>query len=83
MMHCELGGARLAAPTQDLFEVGRRDEMAERGRRGGARRHPPSRQTERRLRPLARLALITARPPRVFMRTRKPCVRARRTLEAW
>ena len=42
----------------------------------------PSRQTARRLRPLARLALMTARPPRVCMRTRKPCVRARRTLEA-
>jgi hypothetical protein len=40
-------------------------------------------QTARRLRPLARRALITARPPRLFMRTRKPWVRARRTLEAW
>ena len=28
-------------------------------------------------------ALITARPPRVFMRTRKPWVRARRVLEGW
>ena len=34
-------------------------------------------QTARRLRPLARRALITARPPRVFMRARKPWVRAR------
>ena len=40
-------------------------------------------QTARRLRPLARRALITARPPRVFMRTRKPWVRARRVLEGW
>jgi hypothetical protein len=39
-------------------------------------------QTARRLRPLARRALITARPPRLFMRTRKPWVRARRTFEA-
>jgi hypothetical protein len=41
------------------------------------------RQTARRLRPLARLAAITARPPRVFMRTRKPWVRARLVFEAW
>ena len=40
-------------------------------------------QTARRLRPLARRALMTARPPRVFMRTRKPWVRARRILEGW
>ena len=36
---------------------------------------------DRRLRPLARRALMTARPPRVFIRTRKPCVRARRVLD--
>ena len=36
---------------------------------------PGDRQTARRLRPLARRALSTARPPRVFMRARKPCVR--------
>jgi len=40
-------------------------------------------QTAKRARPLARRALITARPPRVFMRSRKPCVRARRVLEGW
>ena len=34
-------------------------------------------QAERRLRPLARRALIMARPPRVDMRARKPCRRAR------
>lgn len=39
--------------------------------------------TARRLRPLARRAAMTARPPRVFMRVRKPCVRARLTLEGW
>jgi len=38
-------------------------------------------QTARRLRPFARRALITARPPRVRMRARKPWVRARLTLE--
>lgn len=40
-------------------------------------------QTAKRLRPLARRALITLRPPFVFMRTKKPCVRARRVLEGW
>src|SRR5699024_10448223 len=40
-------------------------------------------QTDSRLRPLARRALMTARPPRVFMRTRKPCVRLRRVTEGW
>jgi len=35
----------------------------------------------RRLRPLARRAAITARPPLVAIRTKKPCVRARRVLE--
>lgn len=39
--------------------------------------------TAKRARPLARRALITALPPRVFMRSRKPCVRARRVLEGW
>jgi hypothetical protein len=40
-------------------------------------------QTPRRDRPLARRARITARPPRVFIRTRKPCVRLRRVPEGW
>ncbi len=35
-------------------------------------------QAERRARPLARRAFSTARPPRVLMRARKPCVLARR-----
>ncbi len=43
----------------------------------------PGPQIARRLRPLARRALITARPPRVFMRTRKPWVRLRRVTEGW
>ena len=48
-------------------------------------RQPETRrlQTAKRVRPLARRALITARPPRVFIRSRKPCVRARRVLEGW
>ena len=37
--------------------------------------------TPSRERPLARRARITARPPRVRMRTRNPCVRLRRTLD--
>jgi len=40
-------------------------------------------QTASRLRPLARRALMTARPPLVFMRTKKPWVRARRVFEGW
>ncbi len=36
--------------------------------------------TVRRLRPLARRLLMTARPAAVLMRTRKPCVRLRRRL---
>jgi hypothetical protein len=40
-------------------------------------------QGARRFRPFARRALMTARPPRVFMRARNPCVRARRILDAW
>ena len=47
----------------------------------GLQAHRTWLQTARRLRPLARRALMTARPPRVFMRTRKPWVRARRVLE--
>src|SRR5690606_19310031 len=39
--------------------------------------------TARRLRPLARRALMTARPPRVFIRTKKPWVRLRRVTEGW
>lgn len=39
------------------------------------------RQTPSRVRPLARRARITALPPRVLMRTRKPCVRLRLTTE--
>ena len=60
------------------------------GATGTANRHAachpgrsPGPQIARRLRPLARRALITARPPRVFMRTRKPWVRLRRVTEGW
>ena len=40
-------------------------------------------QTESRVRPLARRADRTFRPPTVFIRARKPCVRARRIFEGW
>ena len=38
---------------------------------------------ERRSRPLARLLARIARPARVRMRARKPCLRARRRLLGW
>jgi hypothetical protein len=44
---------------------------------------PAPGQTLRRARPLARRARITARPPRVRMRTRNPWVRFLRTTEGW
>jgi hypothetical protein len=40
-------------------------------------------QTESRARPFARRADRTLRPPTVFMRARKPCVRARRIFDGW
>ena len=45
----------------------------------GRRRN--ERQTESRARPFARRADRTLRPPTVFMRARKPCVRARRIFD--
>ena len=44
---------------------------------------PEQDQAERRARPLARRALITARPPAVAMRARKPCFFARRRSLGW
>ena len=43
----------------------------------------PTDQADRRLRPLSRRALMMARPERVRMRARKPCLRARRRLFGW
>ena len=40
-------------------------------------------QADKRLRPLARLALKMARPARVSMRARKPCLRLRFRLLGW
>jgi hypothetical protein len=47
----------------------------------GRRQH--ARQAERRVRPFARRLVITARPARVRIRSRKPCVFARRRLFGW
>jgi len=66
----------LASATHSASTRGR--PMENDGPLAGRNCHRP-----RRLRPLARRARITARPPRVFMRTRKPCVRLRRTTEGW
>ena len=46
-------------------------------------RSDPTDQADRRLRPLSRRALMIARPERVRMRARKPCLRARRRLFGW
>jgi hypothetical protein len=43
----------------------------------------PADQADRRARPLARRDLSTARPARVLMRARNPCLRARRRLLGW
>jgi hypothetical protein len=44
-------------------------------------RDAPVFQTPNRVRPFARRARTTARPPRVRMRTRNPCVRLRRCFD--
>ena len=46
-------------------------------------RKAPLAQALNRVRPLARRARNTPRPPRVRMRARKPCVRLRRFTEGW
>ena len=79
-MDREVLAARTRRTGERALEVGRSQYAAHHDCR--RRQRCAVAQTARRLRPLARRALITARPPRVFMRTRKPCVRARRTLEA-
>jgi hypothetical protein len=51
-----------------------------RGQRGASRAGRCA-QTASRARPFARRARRTLRPPILFMRARKPCVRLRRTTE--
>ena len=85
MMDREMRRAGTTCGGKNALELGGLDETLhdgdERQTTGVGRRRDP--QTARRLRPLARRALMTARPPRDFIRTRNPWVRARRTLEAW
>ncbi len=50
---------------------------------GGRRNQRRDDQAERLLRPLARRAESTLRPPTVAMRARKPCFRARRSVDGW
>lgn len=80
---------RAAEHANDLRRNVRRTECSKvRGsavvrRLQGHRFRLPGVQTARRLRPLARRLLMTLRPPRLFMRTRKPWVRARRIFDGW
>ena len=53
------------------------------GWKHGKRDGVPAGQADRRVRPLPRRADKMARPARVRMRVRKPCVRARRRLLGW
>ena len=66
--------------AQDLLEL-LRTVQATGGRKSLIRDDPGSGQRARRLRPLARRAFSTLRPPSVFMRARNPCVRALRILD--
>src|SRR5690606_30638660 len=70
------GAATVAGSAVSLGRAGRP------GTRPHHRRDAPG-QTARRLRPLARRARMTARPPRVFILTRKPWVRLRRVTDGW
>jgi len=64
------------------IERSRRSRLASHGHKHERRRRDHYRpQTARRLRPFARRALMTLRPPAVFMRTRKPWVRLRRVTD--
>ena len=74
----EIGVARLAAAIADQLVI------------GGTRQTAPTREASAprsyalsRARPLARRALMTARPPTVRMRARNPCVRLRFNLLGW
>jgi len=49
----------------------------------GHRRSAAADQGTSRARPFARRAESTLRPPTVFIRARKPCVRLRLTTEGW
>lgn len=84
-----------AEDEQREARAGSADPLLEQARvesRAGEARRPPEggvvlprrdRQSARRLRPLERRRRSTARPPRLFIRTRKPWVRRRWRLFGW
>ena len=82
---------RLGAPSRPAGGAAAGDACGSRGStigvagrwNGRSRWSANARQTARRLRPLARRARITAWPPRVFWRTRKPWVLLRRQTDGW
>ena len=74
----------VAAParTKNLLEGADAGEPAA-ATCAGHRREPIANQGASRVRPFARRAERTLRPPTLFMRARKPCVRLRLTTEGW
>jgi hypothetical protein len=70
------------SPAKERFER-LRAAKAVTGEAAVAARVANAGQTESRARPFARRAERTLRPPTVFMRARKPCVRARRIFDGW
>ena len=79
MMHGEERAASTCRAAQHALKVGRPDDAAEHGEESDAGGDSDSQA----LAALGAGAAMTARWPRVFMRTRKPWVRARRVLEPW
>src|SRR6185295_7065940 len=91
LVRCEVDNGQRSvppAPRAVTLEVIRpplqplpvKQALASRKRRRGGRALPARHQTLRRLRPFWRRRASTARPRRVRIRTRKPCVRLRRRL---
>lgn len=75
-MHTKKPSTQFLPRSEDRGKVGRFRQT-----RGTRKTRAWRTHTARRLRPLARRARITERPPRLRIRTRKPWVRLRRTLE--
>ena len=71
----------VAARTGGSEPEGRLELLSRQQSRAARQRGAGAAQTESRARPFARRARITFRPPRVRMRTRKPCVRLRRVFD--
>jgi hypothetical protein len=74
----QIGKGRRAPKPVALVRADRRS----RGQKGDGRAECRA-QTASRTRPFARRARRTLRPPILFIRARKPCVRLRRTTEGW